>query len=167
MRGTVLHVGCGSDPLPDWFDGYYETRLDINPAVSPHICAPMWDVGNIGQFDVVFCRHALEHCAPADVARSLSEFRRVLMDNGHLVVFVPDLQDVTPDDKPLMDTPSGWVTGHDLFYGLGWALDENPHMAHRSAFVPSTLEAALLRAGFSQAVGQRLGNLALMGAARK
>jgi SAM-dependent methyltransferase len=165
--GAVLHVGCGGDPLPAWLSGYAETRLDIDPGQCPDVCASMLDMGEIGAFDVVFCQHALEHVAPHEVPRALSEFRRVLKPGGHAIVFVPDLEGVTPTRDVILDTPAGGVSGHDLFYGFAPALESNPYMAHRCGFVAETLGAALDDAGFEAVSTQRLGNFNLLGAARK
>jgi len=167
VKGAALHVGCGGGALPDWLSGYTETRLDIDESQCPDVCASMLDMGEIGAFDVVFCQHALEHVAPHEVKQALSEFRRVLKPGGHAIVFVPDLEGVTPTNAVILDTPSGGVTGHDLFYGFGPALAENSFMAHRCGFIADTLECAFREAGFSEVATQRLGNFNLMGAARK
>jgi SAM-dependent methyltransferase len=147
-----LHAGCGREPLPPQFDGCEETRLDIDPATQPHIVASMTDLGAIGPFDCVYCSHALEHLMPHDVDRALAEFRRVLAPGGALIVLVPDLEDVRPDDTPLYVGPAGPVTGLDMYYGMRAALEAQPYMAHRTGFVSSTLKAALERAGFAARV---------------
>ena len=166
-RGALLHVGCGTAAPPEWLSDYDETRLDINADARPDVVASMLDMGDIGPFDVVFCEHALEHVAPFEVPRALSEFRRVLKPGGHAVVFVPDLEGVSPTNAVILQTPSGPVTGHDLFYGFGPALKDNPFMAHRCGFVAETLEMAFREAGFADVKTQRVGNFNLMGAARK
>ena len=60
MERSLLHVGCGSDPLPDWLNQFTEVRLDINAACDPDIVASMVDLGDIGEFEALFCQHALE-----------------------------------------------------------------------------------------------------------
>lgn len=127
----------------------------------------MLDMGDIGPFDLVFAQHTLEHVAPYEVQRALSEFLRVLKPGGHAVVFVPDLEGVLPTHAVIMQSPAGGVSGHDLYYGFGPALEQNPFMAHRCGFVADTLKIALESAGFSAVSTQRLGNFNLMGAARK
>lgn len=160
---SLLHVGCGSDPLPAWAQGFTETRLDINPQVAPDIVASMLDMGEIGEFDAVLCVHALEHVYPHEVARALGEFRRVLKPGGFAMVFVPDLEGVTPTAKPLFVSPSGPISGIDLFYGYRPALEENPYMAHKTGFVSETLEQALADAGFGLVKVSRLGNYDMLG----
>lgn len=164
---SVLHVGCGSEPLPAWLAASSETRLDIDPACTPDVVASMTDLGDIGPFDTVYSAHSLEHLEPHLVPVALAEFRRVLKDDGGLIVFVPDLEGVEPTDEPLFISPAGPITGHDMIYGHGPALPERPYMAHRCGFVSGTLRAALEQAGFSAVTTQRLGCFNLMGAARK
>lgn len=164
---SVLHVGCGNEPLPAWLAGHDETRLDIDPSCEPDIVANMTDLGDIGPFDLVFSCHSLEHLAPHDVAEALGEFRRVLKPGGGAVIFVPDLEGVAANDDLLFESAAGPICGLDLFYGLRHALKERPYMAHRCGFVSATLGAALEAAGFAAVSTQRLADYNLMGAARK
>lgn len=161
MQRSLLHVGCASDPLPEWLDGFKETRLDIDPAVNPDIVASMLDMGDIGQFDAVLCRHALEHLYAHEVPLALAEFYRVLKPGGHLVVFVPDLQDVQATEEVLFDSPSGPICGLDLIYGFRKATKTNPYMQHKTGFVEGTLKQAL--AGFGQVIVKRLCNFDMIG----
>jgi SAM-dependent methyltransferase len=55
-------------------------------------------------FDVVFCSHVLEHVP--DDRKALSEFRRVLTDDGHAVIMVPITVETTYED-PSITTPEG------------------------------------------------------------
>lgn len=139
----VLHAGCGHEPLPAFFSDADEVRLDADPSVNPHVVASMTALGDIGEFDVVYCSHAVEHLLPDDAMTALREFRRVLKDGGYALVIVPDCQGIEPtfDNLPGMN-----VSGHELLYGK---LDtSNPFMQHKTGFIASTLEAALRQAGF-------------------
>lgn len=165
--GSLLHVGCGGDPLPDWLSEFSETRLDIDPATRPDIVASMTDLGGIGPFDRIFCSHALEHLAPHEVGAALREFLRVLTPGGAVMLFVPDLEGVSPTWEVLFVSPAGPITGHDLYYGASAFLERNPYMAHRSGFVRETLAEALEDAGFAKVAVQRCGSYNLFGAATK
>ena len=158
---TLLHIGCGSDPLPAWLSDFKETRIDINEAVNPDIVASMLDLGEIGVFDVVFCRHALEHLYPHEVPIAIAEFYRVLKQGGHLIVFVPDLQDVQATDDVLFESPAGPISGLDLIYGFREATKTNPYMQHKTGFIKQTLEQAL--SGFSTVRVKRLSAYDMMG----
>lgn len=154
-RSRVLHVGCGGDCLPDWIDGE-ETRLDIDPKVKPDVVASMTNMGEIGEFEIVYSSHALEHLHLHEVKIALKEFHRVLGDGGRAMVIVPDLEDARPTSEVLFNSPAGPVTGLDLFFGMQSLVAGNPYMAHHYGFVSSTLEAELLAAGFRAAVVKRL-----------
>lgn len=169
MPGTVLHVGCGYEPLPEWLSGlgHAETRLDIDPDCEPDIVASMTDLGPIGPFDMVFSCHCLEHLAPHDVPVALAEFSRVLKPDGKAVIMVPDLEGVAATDEVLFVSPAGPICGLDLFYGLRTALPERPYMAHRTGFVSLTLQAALDAAGFSTVGVQRLAGHNLLAVAHR
>lgn len=162
---TLLHVGCAGDALPEWLGDFKETRLDIDPAMSPDIVASMIDMGDIGTYDALLCRHALEHLYSHEVPTALSEFRRVLKPGGVVMVFVPDLQDVQATDEVLFESPSGPISGLDLLYGFRVATTHNPHMQHKTGFVAATLNRAIESAGFKNVRVDRLSNYDMMGAA--
>jgi Methyltransferase domain len=147
---VVLHVGCGRETLPVYLRDCKEVRLDINPDTGPDIVADMVRLpAGIGPFDLVFSCHSLEHLYPYDVVPCLEGFARVLnRGSGHVMIIVPDLEGVSPDDTVLYDSPAGPVTGLDMFYGHSPHLREHPHMAHHCGFVQSTLRKVLEAAGF-------------------
>lgn len=151
----LLNVGCSTSGLPVQFGDYEIVTLDISPAVKPDIVASMTDMGEIGQYDVVWCSHALEHIYPHEVNTALSEFLRVLVPGGHAVIMVPDLEGLKADESPLYIDPTGPVTGLDLMYGHRVAIKDNPFMAHHTGFVSVTLTAALFKAGFDKAESSR------------
>jgi len=166
--GSLLHVGCGGEPMPEWAVGkYQEVRLDVSEDHQPDVLASMTEMGDIGEFDAIHCSHALEHLVPHEVPTALGEFLRVLKPGGFAVVFVPDLQDVKATEDVLFTAPCGPVTGLDLLYGLRRLLPEMPYMAHRTGFVQDTLAAAFKSAGFSRVSTQRLENYNLMAVAIK
>lgn len=145
---TVLHAGCGGDPLPAWFGPNVETRLDIDPACSPDVVADLRSLGDIGPFGMVYCSHALEHLTASDAAVALREFYRVLESGGVAMVVVPDLSGILPTDEPVYFNALGGITGLDMYYGLQSQVAENPHMQHKTGFIPATLAKAMESAGF-------------------
>lgn len=166
-KGSLLHVGCGGDPLPKWLAEYTETRLDIDPETNPHIVADMVSLGDIGTYDCILCQHALEHLAPHDVQVALQEFLRVLNPGGVVLLFVPDLENVSATEEVLFVAPVGPITGLDLIYGYRPMLKDKPYMAHRTGFVSDSLYGVMTNAGFRSVSIKKLSDHALMGAGKK
>ena len=164
---SLLHVGCGGDPLPHWFGECNETRLDIDPETNPHIVADMVSLGDIGPYDYILCQHALEHLDPHDVPTALQEFYRVLNPGGIVLLFVPDLEGVSATEEVLFVAPVGPITGLDLIYGYRQMLKAKPYMAHRTGFVSETLHEAMTQAGFRNVSVKNMTDYALMGAGKK
>jgi predicted SAM-dependent methyltransferase len=163
MKGSLLHVGCGGDPLPEFLSLYAETRLDIDTSHDPDIIASMIDLGDIGEFDIVLCSHALEHLHPEDVEIALSEFSRVLKKGGAVIIFVPDLEDIKATDEVVYESTAGPITGLDMIYGLTKMTNDNHYMRHLTGFVSKTLSDCLTKSGFNKVTIKRLENLSLMG----
>lgn len=159
----LLHVGCGGDPRPEWAKDYEETRLDIDESARPDIVANMIDMGEIGNYDAVYCCHALEHLYPHEVEKALFEFIRVLNPGGFAMVMVPDLEGVEATEEVILEAPCGPITGLDMIYGKRDMLAERPHMAHKTGFVKETLDKALSTIGFSKVITSRLDNYNLIG----
>lgn len=129
--------------MPPPLDAFEETRVDIDPSVNPHIVASMTNLGEIGEYDVVYCSHALEHLYPHEVPKALSEFHRVLRKGGSAIVVVPDLEDVKPTEEILMGDETNGICGLHLYYGDHREIPTKPYMAHHSGFIRETLERAL------------------------
>lgn len=147
----VLHAGCGGQSLPAWFGGCIETRLDIDDRHSPDIVADMRELDGVeGGFDIIYTSHALEHLYPHEVVPTLSGFRRILNEGGTVISVVPNLRGIEPTDTIVYESPSGPITGLDMYYGLTSVLADMPYMAHHTGFVRGTLEAAYRDAGYSR-----------------
>lgn len=97
----------------------------------------------MGEFDIVYCSHVLEHVYPHEVPLAVAEIYRVLKPGGKAVILVPDLEDARPTEDVLYVSPAGPITGLDLMYGLRSALEDNPFMAHHCGFVSDTLRDSL------------------------
>lgn len=155
-KRTMLHVGCGRQPLPEWMlTAFDEVRLDIDPGVEPDIVAPMTDMGAIGPFDAIYTTHTLEHLYPEEVLPALREFLRVLKPGGGLVLAVPDLEGILPTDDTVYESPAGPVSGLDMFYGMARMVVNSRYMAHHCGFVEQTLRDAVTAAGFKNVAVMR------------
>lgn len=163
----ALHVGCGTAHLPEWVGQFREVRLDANPDVKPDIVGNMTSLGDVGEYDLVFCSHALEHLCPRDVMIALAEFRRVLRPSGVAMIFVPDLEDIKPTWDPVYQSELGPICGHDMYYGHTAQSEISPFMRHLSGFVQHTLDSAMRSAGFSSVVVKRMPGFNLFGAGIK
>ena len=156
-KKLVLHVGCGTTPLPVFMRHVQEVRLDVDPAVKPDIVADMAHLPEgIGPFDAIFSCHSLEHLYPHDVVPCLEGFRRVLKPGGVVIVHVPDLEGVAATDEVLFISQAGPITGLDMIYGLRTALKDCPPMSHHCGFVADTLRDVLEGAGFVNVKVERM-----------
>jgi predicted SAM-dependent methyltransferase len=166
---TFLHVGCGSARkdrttkgfnTPDW----NELRLDIDENVNPDIVGTMLDMADVEDtsVDAVFSSHNIEHLYSHEVAVALSEFKRVLKDDGFVIITCPDLQSVCAliaEDKltePAYTSPAGPITPLDILYGHRPSMAQgNLYMAHRCGFTQKVLIEALQTTGFATVASMR------------
>ena len=163
-----LHVGCG--PLDKshcyGFEGdkWSEIRLDIDKNVNPDIVGSLTDMNQVqtASVDAIYSSHNIEHIFPHEIPIALSEFYRVLNDDGIVVITCPDIQGVgeaLSEDKvldPLYDSTMGGVTAFDILYGhRDTTKDGNIFMAHKSGFTYSMLDRVFFEAGFEARVGGR------------
>ena len=101
MTKTFLHVGPGQsykDNTTPVFntDEWEEVRLDIDPDVNPDIISSIQDMSSVedSTFDAVYSSHNIEHVFAHEVIPTLQEFKRVLNDEGFLVLTCPDIKSV-------------------------------------------------------------------------
>ena len=159
---VLLNVGCGpqgSSPLPAYFEGWRQLRVDVDASVEPDIIADLTDLSAIpdGSADAVWASHCLEHLYEHQVTVALAEFRRVLGAEGFACVIVPDLQAVARylvADKlheTLYESEAGPISPHDIFFGYGAAIARGrTAMAHRCGFTPSALQRCFPQVSFGE-----------------
>jgi predicted SAM-dependent methyltransferase len=177
-----LHVGCGrlnkknlnnDFNSPEW----EEVRVDLDPANQPDILSSMTDLSAIesNSIDAIYSSHSIEHLFAHEVFQALTEFNRVLNDDGFLILTCPDLQTVcalVAEDK-LTDTAyqsgAGPIAPIDMIYGHRTSIMQgNVFMAHKSGFTKKVLTATLLSVNFeSVAVLRRELNYDLWSVATK
>jgi hypothetical protein len=109
-----------------------------------------------GSVDAVFSSHNIEHLYPHEVPIALAEFKRVLNEDGFVVITCPDLKSVAAliaEDKltvPAYTSPAGPITPLDILYGHRPQLAHgNLYMAHRCGFTQGVLYGTLRAAGFA------------------
>lgn len=157
-----LHVGCGPKSKGHTTRGFnqgnwVECRLDVDPSVNPDVVGSMTNMEMLksGRFDAVFSSHNIEHLYPHEVPAALSEFYRVLNEEGFVVITCPDLKSVcerVANDQltePAYVSPAGPISPIDILFGLRSAMQRgNTYMAHRCGFTQKVLSATLLQNGF-------------------
>ncbi len=168
-KKIVLHVGCGKLALDtELFDPrqWEEVRLDIDPAVKPHIVSSITDMNAVQNrsVDVVWSAHNLEHLYAHEVILALQEFYRVLKPNGLVMITLPDIEAVAREvaedrlEDPLYQSPVGPIAAIDILWGHRLSIDSgNRHMAHKTGFTLKTLEKKLAQADFQNIQIKSLG----------
>lgn len=163
-----LHVGCGGQTKAGLkgfnTDTWQEIRFDIDPNVKPDILGSLTDMSLVadGSMQAVFSSHNIEHIYPHEVPKALSEFYRVLSDDGLVVITCPDLQSVcaaVADNRlmePLYLSPAGPISAIDILFGhRGFMQNGNLYMAHKGGFTYGSLQQSLFDAGFMKVIGGR------------
>jgi hypothetical protein len=164
-----LHVGCGPAKKAETTKGFntdawQEVRFDIDPSCSPDIVGTIADMSAVsdGSVEAIFSSHSIEHVYAHEVPKVLSEFRRVLVDDGFVVLTCPDLQAVAQEIardrllEPLYTSESGPIAPLDILYGHRPSLAGGKHhMAHKCGFTYSALSASFFGSGFRKVFGGR------------
>lgn len=165
----VLHVGCGRKTLRTMGSGFndgtwQEVRFDINEGVEPDIIGTIVDMEAVpdGSMDAIWSSHNIEHVFFHEVSSVLSEFRRILTDDGFCVITCPDIESVCMRvaqgslTAKLYDSSLGPITPLDIMYGhIASVARGEVYMAHKTGFDLRLLGSSLKRAGFPRYFGKR------------
>ena len=134
-----------------------EVRLDMHPSVKPDIVGDILDLNVIddNSYDAVFSSHNIEHVFMHEVKIALSEFKRVLKDDGFLLLCCPDISkacEMIASGKvgeKLYDSPAGPIFPLELLYGHNSSIAAGrTYMAHKTGFTIDTLKFFIGDAGF-------------------
>jgi hypothetical protein len=166
----VLNAGSGfQSPRqlhPVFASGRWEQiRCDIDPDAKPDIVSSITDMREhvpTGSFDAVWCSHALEHLFSYEVPLAVSEFRRVLNDEGYALIRCPDLEAVASliiehgIDHVAYQSPAGPITPLDILFGHSASIAQGRvNMSHKTGFTCARLGKLLVDAGFSDVLVKR------------
>jgi len=84
---------CGSKRMPQTTcglntDEWQENRFDIDTSVSPDVTSTVTNMSAVasGSVDPIYSNHNIQHMYPHEVPVVLSEFARLLSDDGFLVI---------------------------------------------------------------------------------
>lgn len=161
---VLLNIGCGPKTIKHeiaQLQQYREIRIDADESVSPDIVASMMDLSVIRSKSVaaIWTSHALEHVYWHQSIEALKEFKRVLRDDGVLVMCLPNARPAAQalvDDK--MDEPCymssiGPIKPIDILFGHRGLIEHNTtFMAHKNCYTAQMLRDDLLAAGFDYAI---------------
>lgn len=167
---TFLNVGCGPETKSKirGFDNddWKEIRFDIDEGVNPDIVGTLTDMKLVetASLDAVYSAYNIDHIYAHEVPIALSEFYRVLKDDGIAFVRCPDLQSICEavvQDKLLdtfYETEDGQkISPLDILLGNRQELLEgNEYMAKKCGFTYSVLNNAFSEAGFKARYGGRI-----------
>lgn len=80
-----VNLGCGTKKIPGWIN------VDIRPETEPQL---VWDTSKVlpwvGQVDVLYSCHNLEHYKRSEIPGILENWFRALKPGGELRISVPD-----------------------------------------------------------------------------
>ena len=144
-----MKVNIGSGPNPK--EGYINVDLepDYNPqVVAPATCIPL----DSNSADVVESYHLIEHLGANEAEIALQEWFRLLKPGGQLIVECPDLKKVC---QHLVDTDNYTNWSHRGMWGLYGDTSHGELYGHKWGYTPTTLAAAMRRAGFNQITNLR------------
>lgn len=166
MTKKFLHVGCGTAQKQNTThvlksDDWGEVRLDIDPSVNPDIVGDILDLKEIddSSYDAVFSSHNIEHVFMHEVNIALSEFKRVLKDDGFLLLCCPDISKACEliasgkANEKMYDSPAGPIYPLELLYGHNNSIAQGKtYMAHKTGFTIQTLKFFIGNTGFKSYV---------------
>ncbi len=169
-KRVLLHVGCGKKrlkDLPDFFAaGWREIRYDIDEGCKPTILGDITDLQGVtdNSVDAIWSSHNIEHLFAHEAPEAIREFRRVLRDEGFLIITCPDLKAACRVagekglDATLYTSRAGPITPRDVLFGHQRSIRSGgQHMAHKNGFDLQSLNALLSRGGFKKVYGERIG----------
>jgi SAM-dependent methyltransferase len=162
----VLNAGsgpAGAKSLHPVFNQslWTELSIDIDPSNRADFIGSVCDMRSVIEddtFDAIWSSHCIEHLQDHEVLPALREFRRVLHDDGFVVINCPNI-DAIAKLLVLEDIESvaylssaGPVRLLDMIFGHSPSIEAGrAHMAHRTGFTVDRLGRMATRAGFAEA----------------
>ena len=168
---TLLHVGCAFLNISHLkgfiIDDWTEIRFDIDESRNPDIVGTLTDMSLVQteSVDAIYSAYNIDHIYPHEVPTALSEFFRVLKDDGMAIIKCPYIQSVCEAVakgkllEPFYNSPVGPISPIDILFGNRKAVAKgNEFMAKKGGFIYSVLDRALHQAGFEVRYGGRVKN---------
>jgi len=89
--GEKLNIGCSYMYIDGW------TNIDINPECKPDLVCDIRDIDSKFEehsIDIILVSHTLEHILLEEAKPTLEKLSKILKSGGHLVIEVPDCEDL-------------------------------------------------------------------------
>jgi hypothetical protein len=152
----LLNIGGGglsykNSPATEDLENYRELFVDLNQNSNPDICTNMIDLHMIpsDSIDCVYSSHALEHIHFHEISRCISEWYRVIKNDGHIRIIVPNLKvpaQMAAEGRimdKVYDSSIGPILALDMFYGHRDEVGRSEYMAHKTGFTKESIELIL------------------------
>lgn len=150
---SVLDVGSGDAavPLPDYYDGWYRVRLDLDPTSKPDMLLDARKIGDLpaAQFDAAFLSHNLEHFHRHEGRKVIAGCAHVLKPDGFIDIRVPDLgalmeavvEKKMDIDDVAYESDAGPILVRDVIYGFHVEIERSgcDFYAHKTGFTEKSL----------------------------
>jgi hypothetical protein len=176
LEKALLNVGAGNRELgvPEYFNGWRQDHLDIDPEVKPDIVMDAREMKQLrsASYDAIFCSHNLEHYHRHDCLKVIDGFHHVLKEDGFVEVHVPDMAGMMKHvvannldiDDVLYESRSGPILVRDMIYGYHVEIERSGHdfYLHKTGFTAPSLWKLFRSRGFPQG-GVTSVNLQLVG----
>lgn len=132
-----LNLGCGGDIKPGFINA------DIRPLQGVDVVCDALRLPFKAVFSLVYASDLLEHFGRREALDVLSEWRRVLVSRGRLLLKTPCL------DTIVARYSRGEIDGFELAR-LVYGNQDHEHNFHRSGFTKPSIRLVLLRCGFTK-----------------
>ncbi len=166
-KKLIVNMGSGKAPLDiplirrgEW----EEIRVDTDPESVPDLLRPMHRVPELPPHsaDAIWASHVLEHVSWHEIPSVMQEFKRILKEDGLLILSVPDLEEVAELilKKGLVDiaydSPAGHIAPLDMLYGHRASIEAGiSGMQHKTGFTAGVLKNTLSEFGFPYVICKR------------
>jgi len=138
-----------------------EVRIDVDPRTAPDLVGSISDMRGVvedNSFDAVWCSHCIEHLHDHEVLPALREFRRILSDDGFVIISCPNIEAVAKlvvsedIESVAYISQAGPIRLLDMIFGHSPSIEAgHVHMAHRTGFTVDRLGRLAVNACFAEA----------------
>ena len=161
----ILNAGSGpgADAMHPAFDRsiWKEVRIDIDPRNAPDFVGSISDMRAVVEdesFDAIWSSHCIEHLHDHEALPALREFRRILSNDGFVIISCPNLEAIAKlvvfedIESVAYMSPAGPIRLLDMIYGHSRSIETGrAYMTHKTGFTSDRLGRLAVQAGFTEA----------------